>query len=169
MWNFAIGGTGMVAVGGSNCPFTHPTRMQTIINGNPNIIMLAGDHNDRLDTSANRLPAIRTWFNTMRTALPKCSILTFGSALLRGEVNATSTQTDADLLQVINERRAAGDLLVDFIPVGTTSPGEPWLIDANVGVPYYSSTGDTHPSYWGIQYLASRYIAAFQGWVAANA
>jgi hypothetical protein len=98
------------------------------------------------------------------------SIVVFGSTLLLSEINSGSTQTDLDLATVVAERNAAGDALIDFIPVGTAATVEPWLLDANVGTPYYSTnTGDGHPSHWGIQYLASRYVAAFQAWVAANA
>jgi lysophospholipase L1-like esterase len=162
VWNMAQGGTGIINAG-SGVPMSNATRLQYVLDTKPDIFILAGGHNDVSLASNVRVPGFTSYLQSVRAGLPDAYILVFGTTLLRAEGTANQSLVDADLSAVVTALRAAGDTKIWFLPT-ITDPGGTWLPAASVA-PYFSTSGDGHTAQPGIDYLASRYTAAFENWL----
>lgn len=127
VWGLAAGGTGFINAGGAG---TMMTRIQRVINANPDYLYLGGFHNDVGDNatynSLTRKAAYKAYVKALRTAGLVNTIIDFGgsyrsvdSPYNRGA--ASHYQVELDVISAVQELRNEGDGLV-FYQRWLTSP-----------------------------------------------
>lgn len=169
-YNVAVGGTGYINnQGGTTTTFAG--RLADVLGFAPDVHIVAGLYNDASYTSAARQAAILSYCQTFR-ASSAARLFVFGTA---SETNGTAfTTVDADIVAAV---ASLGDPNVIYFPVAADTPA--WITGSgNVGATSGSGNADVYvqpapqPPHFiqaGIDYVASRYAAAWSNyWAAQN-
>ena len=165
--NFAVGGTGFISDNGG-IKTTYIERLSRLVETRPDVLIVAGNHNDVSYTSAQRQQAVSDYLRQARQLLPDALIIVFGNNPLTGENSASGAllAAEQDLAAVVDQLDDPG---IVFYPIGM-DPNGPWItgtgtVDApnNTGnMDRFYTTADGHPLQRGYDYFAQRYLRAIR-------
>ena len=173
--NTAIGGTGFVQPGPQQ-PYLG--RLSNIVALNPDVVIVAGNHNDASFTSAAQTAAYKLYLQSLRAAVPNAVIFVFGMMPEQNSANGANQTSDQLLHNVVT---ALGDPMTFWYSIMADST----TLDAvtgGVSNSWFTGTGSTsapanngncdlavspngHPSQAGSDMMAYRYAAAIRAMV----
>lgn len=151
----AIGGTGWLNPGTGQTTFRQ--RNSALIAAAPDLVIIAGGHNDRAYATAAVTTEVATWIAETRAALPNCWFIVMGAWPGDWGPSVEMIATENAIAAGV---AAAGDSNTNFIPV-STDPGGSWFTGtgntgATTGVgnsDLYTSTDAVHPNTAGHAFL----------------
>jgi lysophospholipase L1-like esterase len=157
--NCGSGGTGFIADNGGN-KTNHNNRLSDFTAHNPDVLIIAGCHNDAGYTDVEQLSAYTQFLNAFRAAMPDCRIIVFGTCYGSTADPSSFENADNNLKQAID---TIGDDNTEWVPVAT-SPS-PWIFGVGNdsdqrgegNVDFFQSNDSTHPNQVGIFYRADNY------------
>ena len=165
LYNCAAGGSGFISNNvGTTTTFLQ--RLPDIVQANPDVHIIFGNHNDSGYTSAQRIAAMTTYINLFIELLPTAKLVFFGTTT-GGGAPAPFVACEQDIQTVVSNFNSPN---IIFLPVSTDP--NPWItgtgtVVAPTGVgnsDSYTISGGTHPVQGGIEYYARRMANTYIGY-----
>ena len=172
IYNCAVGGTGFISNNGGAAT-TFAQRLPDVINWQPDVHIIAGNHNDSGYTNSAQQAAIVSYLQQFRAGCPNAWILCFGPWAEQSGPSAAMIAAEANMQAAV---ATFNDPLCFFLPAigdsptwvtGTGSTKSPTGTGNSDVMTDGSTQQGIHPTQRGIDYLALRYARSWRNfWVA---